>query len=354
VTAKLDADAERVVARAREEARKRRQGEVAPEHILTALFASVPAWNEMRRLAIDVKELRERVASSLSGTGEVGAYRDVAYEPRISADVERLVARAAPKGRLTMFARIDDVALLRAAFEEPNIARLLLDLRTWDDSSQAVMTRAQALATTRGHVHVALEHVLRILLRDAFFDHALTRLAADTERLRTRLDEELDREGGPTKASVEAVASAYETAKRGEPQLVEIQPSRAFAIRVLEELEASPMLARSGVDAVELAHYLAHGGPPLDVANAVPAHALVEVIVHNDEGLTEALLDRVLHEVFELTEHRELYFSGLTDRGHVVVGRWPAKEARERRARALLLARRSATPLRITLRRPTR
>src|SRR4029077_3833299 len=124
---------------------------------------------------------------------------------------------------------------------------------------------------SRGQPETCLEHALRVLVDAPLFDAALRELAADVDGLRARLDAAIsdgrEIDPGSARVLVESFAAAL--------------PSRhALALRLVDALWASPMLARCGIDAVELSQVLVQGAPPLDVARTVPPHVALDVVVH--------------------------------------------------------------------------
>jgi hypothetical protein len=325
-----------VLDRAREEARRRRHATVDPEHLLLCLCAFPSSLQELRRRGIDVDELHERLESRLSRRAELGGYRDAPPDPELSARLEYVLERTVPRlpPRLP---RTFDVELVESVLSDRAVAALLATIGGWDDSAAAVMTRARALAVSRGHPKPCLEHALRVLVGEPFFDAALRELAADVEGLRARLDDAL---AAPI-ADSPIISFASELASR-----------HALAVRIVDDLRASPMLARCGIDSVDLGQVLVVGSPVVDVARAVPAHATVDVVVHDQKELTLELLEGVCGEAFDAGEsHARLYAANLLDNGGAVVGTWGAHEARVRRARALLYARKRGVRLRVTLER---
>ncbi len=349
---KLDAEADAALARAREAARRRWRGEVRAEHVMAALFASVAVWKGLVELAIDVKEFKGRVEEAVGAIDEVGGYRGASLDPPLSAEVKEALELAAALRSIPLLGRVRIEHLFYAVLGTPSVARLVLALRSSDESVEAVVTRARALAAMYGHPELTTAHVLRVLVDTVTFADAVARAGGELGAIRAGLDGVLSYRARRTRPSTtsEALEVVLESARRIERgRRGTTKPRDILAIRLLQDKTAVALLAGWSVDAYDVIHIMTHGAPPLEIAPIADSDR-VEVVFHDDDFTPQAIVTEILVDAFDVPEPEAYQIMLRVDNeGLAIAGDWPAHEARDRRDRAIARARSVGAPLRITL-----
>lgn len=342
-----------------EEARRRRHAEVEPIHLLHALVNLPAASAVLGDLGLEQPALRVACEAHLAWLPEVGSYRDGRTRPPISAALDALVP-SEPSGGLVARILMRPTGALAPLVErllaDAGIAAIVLSDRSPARSIASIVTRATALAVTRGERVVRPEHALAVVTREPFFRDALARLGGDG----VRVDEAIvawlaDLERGsnrpPTRLSKELSGVVEYTAFVAKAARPGLAPPLAFVVRLLAEPNAMALLGEARVDATDVTYVIVHGEAPRDVASTLADDDDVEIVFHNDDFTTQEFVVFALTEILRLPEmvarKRMLEVHAAGEHG---VARTTAREARARRAEIVAAARRVGMPLRVSLR----
>src|SRR5207248_805814 len=126
---------------------------------------------------------------------------------------------------------------------------------------------------------------------------------------------------------------------------------RRYCIRIAKHAECTRFWAAAHVDVFAFVYAATHGEPVAPLAPPRVSDAMEDVVFHDDDLTDPSFVVHVLQRVFDIPEH-DASDLGLVVRssGSAVIATLPAAEARDRRERALALARKESFPLRITVR----
>ena len=338
---RLGVDASRVLAAARELARKHRHETLEPEHLLAALLSNDRMEHVLSEHAVDGNDLGERVTAHLVDRPTAGLYRDARVEPVPSEALHSLMARAGADRLVTLVRPVSFAQLAQATCSEPRVALLLREASREVGSVKDALAQAKTFALSRREGWVSIFHLFHVLVKQPPMTHALREAHVDRDALLARIVARLDAE--PTVADL--VAEGLEKKLGGTSQLL-AEVLRAKAIEL--------QLAELGASLVEIRRALvrAAGGTSDDDTLPDDRSGDVDIVFRDDDFTTMEFVVQVLHECFAIPadEARSVMLRVHEGRGSAVVRTCPATEARWRVEKGRAHAQRAGMPLRISWR----
>jgi ATP-dependent Clp protease adaptor protein ClpS len=217
---------------------------------------------------------------------------------------------------------------------------------------EALVQSAKAEAGRRGHRHIALEHLLLVMSRDAEIVTLLRACNADPDELARELEDYLglvSPEAAPDSRqlqdAVERAASV--TWRSGRTQIS--SQSVLVEIRRDPDAYASMLLRAAGIEIVDLLRCISHGKPDVRPL-ALLGTARAALRFYNDDYTPMEFVVRVLRTFFGMNEDEaKQRMLQIHNEGSVVVATLPMEDAFRRAVRIFDEAQRAEFPLRCAL-----
>ena len=331
---------------------RRGHGVVRVEHLLIQITRSSRAalvWLARRRISsasfVDVLDARLGDEAPPSGYRGAGAGVTSALDPGL----DDLFDRAS---RAWLFRRRVEARHVLHAFFESSEGASVARAAAHDVSSVVAFAHAaQAVASSRGHPRVLVDHAVFALLDHKRFAQAVQACGVDPDRARRDLSDRL---------------ASLRRAQRlaGLDDLVTLACLRANArpggtpserdvvVDMLRSRRARYALDAAQLDPYDLLYAYVHGVAPAEDDAAAGATAQrVEVAFENDDHTTMDHVVAVLESAFDMDDDAATAtMLAVHARGRATVGAYPRDEALRRVERARAASRAELMPLRIVTR----